>query len=108
MQNCQFLIRLQNDRNSARGIGGEIVKRKYTKPIANTELYSLNTSIASNCAIVVSNGPAVPDKYEQCSDYVDPFSTFGMRSRSRIYNVAFYEETCDCYTTGSDTGYWTS
>ncbi|MDO4312478.1 MAG: hypothetical protein Q4C52_05285 [Eubacteriales bacterium] len=73
------------------------------------ELYELNASIASNCAVVVSNGPAVGN-HEQCDDYEDPFamSTYSMQ-RSGPYNVQFYEDTnCDCYYSSSDYGYWTS
>lgn len=82
------------------------MKKVYTAPKIVIEYYSLDTSIASHCGIVVSNGPELGN-HRQCSDYIDPFSTFS--ARSGPYNVQFYEDTnCDCYTTGGDYGYWTS
>lgn len=81
-------------------------KKLYSKPTVEVELYELNTSIASNCTVVVSNGPAMGN-HVQCEDYDDPFAvaTYSLR----VYNVQFYEDTnCDCYYSSSDNGYWTS
>lgn len=85
------------------------MKKVYAKPSIEVELYSLDTSIASHCGIVVSNGPALGE-HELCDDYAEknPFGTWSTRS-APVYNVQFYEDTnCDCYTTGGDYGYWTS
>lgn len=77
------------------------------------EAYELNASIASNCSIVVSNGPAVGN-HELCEDYDDPFAMALQNTRSlystyAVKNVQFYEDTnCDCYYSSSDSGYWTS
>lgn len=80
------------------------MKKTYTAPTLEVEIYELDQSIASNCGIVVSNGPA-EGSHEACEDYVAPFS---LRTTG-VYNVSFYEDTnCDCYTTGQDSGYWTS
>ena len=81
------------------------MKRSYVAPTLEIELYELDQAIANNCGIVVSNGPAM-GKYEQCADYKDPFG--GLRLMSLPHNVQFYEDTCDCYTTGGDFGYWQS
>ena len=83
-------------------------KKKYTAPQIEFEYYKLDANIASNCAIVVSNGPQL-GKHEQCSDYEDVFgmysSTYSLRGN---YNVHFYEDTnCECYNS-SVFGYWTS
>lgn len=82
------------------------MKKKYTTPKLEIEYYTLDTSIASHCGIVVSNGPALGG-HQACSDYKDPFANYS--ARNAVYNVQFYEDTnCDCYTTGGDYGYWTS
>lgn len=82
------------------------MKKPYETPYLEFEFYELDASIASNCAIVVSNGPAM-GTHTQCTDYEDPFemsvAAYG------VYNVQFYEDTnCDCYYSSSDSGYWTS
>lgn len=74
------------------------------------ELYTLDTAIASNCGIVVSNGPAM-GVHERCTDYVDPFvfENNAALPFANKHNVSFYDDTnCDCYTSGSGYGYWTS
>lgn len=85
------------------------MKKIYKAPILEIEQYELDGNIASNCGIVVSNGPAL-GAHEQCDNYEDPFdiSAYSVPTRGP-YNVQFYEDTnCDCYTTGGDYGYWTS
>lgn len=87
------------------------MKKVYKAPKMEIEYYSLDASIASNCANIVSNGPAVGN-HQLCNDYEDPFA---MSDESGIalfggpYNVQFYEDThCDCYYSSNDNGYWTS
>lgn len=82
------------------------MKKKYDTPLVEVEYYSLNTSIANNCANVVNNGPQW-EEYQQCSDYKVPFSLYSVQE-GVPNNVSFYEGLCDCYTTGSDGQYWTS
>ena len=83
------------------------MKKKYITPSVEVELYELDMSVASNCVNVVHNGPALGN-HAQCEDYKDPFSSTAML-RSAPYNVNFYEDTnCDCYTTGGNSGFWTS
>ena len=87
------------------------MKKTYRKPELEVEQYTLDMSIASNCATVVSNGPAV-DHHQQCDDYDDPFEGTDEFAFFRgPYNVSFYNDTatvCDCYYTSSGHGYWTS
>lgn len=87
------------------------LKKVYEAPMLEIEEYCLDTSIASNCATVVHNGPAM-GSHSQCDDYVNvnPFpddDEISLASEPR--NVSFYEDTaCDCYTTGGNGSYWTS
>lgn len=86
------------------------MKKVYIAPALEIEVYKLDANIASNCGIVVTNGPALGEHY-LCDDYEDPFATSAASasSYSLPHNVQFYEDTnCDCYTTGGDYGYWTS
>lgn len=85
------------------------MKKVYEAPSIVFEEYELDSNIASNCGIVVSNGPAA-GTHSPCEDYLekDPFEAEGI-SLYGVHNVQFYEDTnCDCYTTGGDYGYWTS
>lgn len=85
------------------------MKKPYEAPRVEIERYTLDASIASNCAMVVSNGPALGD-HKQCEDYEDPFAmnAYGISAQA-VYNVQFYEDTnCDCYYSAGDQGYWTS
>ncbi|MBS1317034.1 MAG: hypothetical protein HP042_00960 [Lachnospiraceae bacterium] len=81
------------------------MKKTYEAPRAEIERYQLDASIASNCKIVVSNGPAM-GSYTQCDDYISPFT--GLSKARAKHNVLFYsDEMCDCYTSAG-AGYWTS
>ena len=85
----------------------KLLKKVYEKPYVLIERYELNASIASNCAIVVSNGPAM-GTHALCDDYEDPFAGVSATTYG-VYNVQFYEDTnCDCYYSSNDSGYWTS
>ena len=80
------------------------MKKVYEAPDLEVELYTLDASIASNCELVVSNGPEM-GSHAACTDYIEPFSLYS----SRTVNVNFYKDTnCDCYTTGDNGYYWTS
>ena len=81
------------------------MKKVYEAPELEVELYTLDASIASNCDIVVNNGPQM-GTHDACSNYSEPFSLY---SRRTDININFYEDTnCDCYTTGDNGYYWTS
>lgn len=87
------------------------MKKVYEAPEVEIELYELDRSIASNCHIVVTNGPAAPG-HDKCYDYPDDiFDDDVMASNygARPHNVSFYDEsTCDCYYTADGHGYWQS
>ncbi len=86
------------------------LKKAYEAPMLEIEEYCLDTSIASNCAIVVYNGPAM-GSHSQCKDYTNPFPEEDEISPTSMpHNVSFYADTedCDCYTTGGGGSYWTS
>ena len=85
------------------------MRKAYSAPQLELEIYNLSASIASNCTLVVNNGPAIVGYQDTaCSNYVDPFpSTSSYRLRPS--NVSFYDDrVCDCYTTGAGGSYWTS
>lgn len=85
-----------------------MTKKNYQAPKLELEEFQLDANIASNCGIVVHNGPAM-GSHSQCEDYQDPFAmSNGISLFSVPHNVQFYEDTCDCYTSGGDYGYWTS
>lgn len=79
-------------------------------PDIQVEHYRLDTSIASNCNIVINMGPQ-DDNHTECSDWknartVTP-SALAKRA-PRPHNITFYsDETCDCYYT-ANSGYWAS
>lgn len=88
------------------------MKKVYEAPKIEVEAYELSSSIANNCAIPVTNGPAI-GSHQQCDDFKDPFA-MGMMSMQKararaVHNVQFYEDTnCDCYYSAGDAGYWMS
>lgn len=82
------------------------MKKKYIAPELEIEIYALDKAVASNCNIVVSNGPEMGN-HPLCEDYAaqDPF---GGISTIALYNVQFYTDTnCDCYYSTGE-GYWMS
>ena len=84
------------------------MKKPYVSQTLEAEHYQLDMSIASNCATVVSNGPAI-DGHPLCADFPvipDPDFDFMMNA----HNVNFYNDTpvCDCYYSAGGEGYWTS
>lgn len=85
------------------------MKKVYEAPMLEIEEYHLDMSIASNCATVVHNGPAMGN-HQQCDDYENPFiDDDEIATQSMPHNVTFYQDTgCDCYTTGGNGSYWTS
>lgn len=78
------------------------MKKTYVAPNLEIELYELNASIASNCALVVQMGPQGPGAIEVCDDYYAKTGESRDPSTAALYslphNVQFWsEETCDCY-----------
>lgn len=88
------------------------MKKVYEAPTLEIELYELNASIASNCAVVVTMGDygGNDSKGEKaCDDYLEMVGLPTTSSYSlRAHNVNFWENTCDCYTTAGGAGFFTS
>lgn len=86
------------------------MRKPYVAPQLEVEVYELSTSIASNCNVVVDNGPAMwwgsEHQHQQsaCQSYLNIVG-------GEVFvdvNVNFYDTgCCDCYTTGSGS-FWTS
>ncbi|MGM9681443.1 MAG: hypothetical protein ACI3XR_08055 [Eubacteriales bacterium] len=89
------------------------MKKDYVTPKLEIEYYQLSTGIASNCAVVVNMGDYGGGTGEDvCNDYLEMVGISGAKSitksRSYAYNVNFWENTCDCYTTAGGPGFFTS
>lgn len=89
------------------------MKKVYVAPALEVEFYELDSSIASNCALVVEMGPAGPGAIKVCKDYydktVEPYPEEGIAAASLPHNVQFWtEESCDCYYSAGGTGCFTS
>lgn len=86
------------------------MKQVYEAPRFEVETYELDASIASNCAEVINDGPALGGHTacEKCP-IIFPMSIDGATIEGLPHNVTFYADSnCDCYTTGNDGTYWTS
>ncbi|MDD6066789.1 MAG: hypothetical protein PUD04_09550 [Firmicutes bacterium] len=87
------------------------MKRVYEKPVAEIEMYELNSNIASNCALVVNMGPEGPGAIKVCDDYYDktgdPRETKSISAYSLPHNVQFWSD-CDCYYSAGGNGCFTS
>ncbi|MBQ8856523.1 MAG: hypothetical protein IJ024_00110 [Lachnospiraceae bacterium] len=85
------------------------MKKVYSKPLLEIEVYKLNADIAANCASHVSLGPEAPGK-TVCDEFKDAFevSSYGMRAAG---GTPFYEDgaaNCDCYYSSGGGLYFTS
>lgn len=79
------------------------MKRVYAAPTLQVELYELDTSIAVNCAIIIT---LQPHEDSPCSDvsYESIQPSYGLNG-----GVSFVDNgPCDCYTTAGGEGYWMS
>ncbi|MCD7807968.1 MAG: hypothetical protein LUH02_01390 [Erysipelotrichaceae bacterium] len=100
------------------------MKKDYMAPQLEVEEYELSTSIASNCNVVVDNGPDFYFNGHQhqttvCTDYYNldqdmyefedvEVEDGNSSNPNDLSNVNFYDSgCCDCYTTGSG-AFWTS
>lgn len=83
------------------------MKKTYVAPTCEVEYYELNTSIASNCDTIVSNGPEIGD-YKACKEFEGIFGDEPVFRARSVSNVSFYEDVCSCYYSSSGNGYWTS
>lgn len=87
------------------------MKKVYKKPALEVELYELNKSIASQCAEVIDMGPDMAGAIKVCESWYESEGLPYPPGKARTYskNIDFWNDTvCDCYTTASDKGYFTS
>ena len=85
------------------------MKKAYSKPLLEIEVYELNTNIASNCGVEVSLGPEAPGK-DVCDEFKDAFEVFSLEPRV-AGGTPFYDDGaahCDCYYSSGGGLYFTS
>lgn len=86
------------------------MKKVYSKPLLEVEVYKLNSDIASNCGKKVSFGPEAIGK-ETCEEFKDAFevATYGLAKSTG--ETPFYNDgsaNCDCYYSSGGGLYFTS
>ena len=85
------------------------MKKTYSKPLLEIEVYELNTNIAANCGETISLGPEAPGK-TTCDEFKDAFEVFSLDARV-TGGTPFYSDgsaNCDCYYSSGDGLYFTS
>lgn len=82
------------------------MKKVYTAPKLEMEIYQLNGNIANNCGSGVTNGPETID-HPACEDFPPIFPQNRML-RSIGETVVFDDKSCHCTTTGGDGAFWQS
>lgn len=88
-----------------------MMKKAYVAPSLEIELYQLDANIASNCGYVVKMGDYGGGEGQPvCDDYLEAVGkpTQTVTLFSAPYNVNFWEQNCDCYTTAQGDGFFTS
>lgn len=81
------------------------MKQVYEAPRFEVETYELDANIASNCTVVVQMGDyGGGDGQPVCDDYLDKVQKVVDPLTPQSYNVNFWENTCDCYTTAGNSG----
>lgn len=86
------------------------MKKVYSKPVVEIEVYELDTNIAANCGNRVTLGPEAPGK-TTCSEFEDAFDIAAYSLSRSIGVTPFYSDgaaNCDCYYTSGGQGYFTS
>lgn len=88
------------------------MKKLYTKPQIEIEVYQLDAAIAANCGVIISMGPGAPG-VNACKEFGDSWVVTGMDGQvgTNAANTPFYADgsaNCDCYYTSGGNGYFTS
>lgn len=86
------------------------MKKVYSKPVVEIEVYEMNTDIASNCGERVSFGPEAPGK-TTCDEFKDAFEVFSLYDMRSTGGTPFYDDgaaNCDCYYSSGGGLYFTS
>ena len=85
------------------------MKKTYSKPLLEIEVYELSTNIAANCGETISLGPEAPGK-TTCDEFKDAFEVFSLDARA-TGGTPFYSDgsaSCDCYYSSGGGWYFTS
>lgn len=94
------------------------MKKIYSKPVLEIEVYEMSADIAANCGNKVNLGPEAPG-HEPCSDYTDgpgfggddDFEFFSLYTTKSAGGTPFYSDgsaDCDCYYNSGGAAYFTS
>ena len=91
------------------------MKKQYSKPFLEVEVYQLNAALAAGCTTIVSMGPGTEDgRHKMCSEYEDSWEIMSITGDMSLMtvggNTPFYDEKqyCDCYYTSGGTIFVTS
>lgn len=85
------------------------MKKVYSKPLMEIEVYELNANIAANCGSTVTLGPEAAG-HVICEEFENAFDVASYSLRS-VGGTPFYDDgsaNCDCYYTSGGVGYFTS
>ena len=86
------------------------MKKVYSKPILEIEVYEMNADIAANCGNRVTLGPEAPGKVT-CDEFKDAFEVFSLYTTRSTAGTPFYSDNsanCDCYYSSGGSTYFTS
>ena len=86
------------------------MKKQYSKPFLEVEVYQLNAALAAGCSTPITFGPG-GGGHEVCKEYkdswgedLDPWSLRPQNTERSFYDYII----CTCYYTSSDTTLLTS
>lgn len=85
------------------------MKKVYSKPQVEIEVYQLSAAIAANCGNTVTLGPYAEGKVT-CDEFKDAFEVYSVTPYA-TGNTPFYSDNsanCDCYYSSGGAGYFTS
>lgn len=87
-----------------------MMKKVYSKPTLEIEVYEMSSNIAHNCGSIVTLGPEAPGK-DICKEFEDAWDVFSLKSTRATGGTPFYSDgaaNCDCYYSSGGGIYFTS
>lgn len=92
------------------------MRKVYSKPSIEIEVYELNAAIAANCGTRISFGPGAEERpdLEVCKEFEGAFDVVWLNPGASVFSTGhtpFYADgaaNCDCYYTSGNNGYFTS
>ena len=87
-----------------------MMKKVYSKPTLEIEVYEMSADVAANCGEVISLGPEAPGK-TTCDEFKDAFEVFSLKTTRATEGTPFYSDdaaNCDCYYSSGGRNYFTS